>query len=49
MHIIGDVHGKLSEYKSLLQTIPESIALGDVGFRKEYDWIKEICECWHFD
>jgi len=32
MYFIGDVHGKWEEYFELIQTLPESIQVGDFGF-----------------
>lgn len=39
MLIIGDVHGKIHEYKKLIEkTKDDSIQLGDFGFYKEHQW-----------
>lgn len=39
--IIGDVHGKLSQYKSIIDNCDFSICVGDFGFKKEWDWYLE--------
>ncbi len=36
--LIGDVHGKLTEYHKIVQSKKSTIALGDFGFKKEHDW-----------
>jgi Icc-related predicted phosphoesterase len=43
--IIGDVHGKVSQYRKLLKRYnPEySFQLGDFGFQKEYDHYMKHC------
>lgn len=38
---IGDVHGKLEEYRKIILTCEASICVGDFGFKKE--WL------WHYD
>lgn len=40
--LIGDVHGKIEQYKNIIldSKIP-SIQLGDFGFKKQYDWLEE--------
>ena len=40
MLIIGDVHAKTEQYKQLLHKFnyPDSIQLGDFGFKAEHDW-----------
>lgn len=38
MIIIGDVHGKLAEYKKIIDTCESSICVGDFGFQYEWDW-----------
>lgn len=38
MKIIGDVHGKLKEYKKIVDYCDSSICVGDFGFKKEWDW-----------
>lgn len=43
MVIIGDVHGKLTYYKNIIDKCDRSIQLGDFGFKREHDWhIKNI-------
>jgi predicted phosphodiesterase len=36
--IIGDIHGKLEQYKQIIDNCEESICVGDFGFKKEWDW-----------
>ncbi len=36
--IIGDVHGKVEEYKQITDKCDFSICVGDFGFKKEWDW-----------
>ncbi len=38
MTIIGDVHGKLDQYKEIVDRCDVSICVGDFGFKKEWDW-----------
>ena len=37
MRIIGDVHGKMEHYLHLIEDVPFSIQLGDMGFSEHYD------------
>jgi len=41
MIFIGDVHGKVSRYKSIVDRYDASIQVGDFGFKKEHDWYKK--------
>lgn len=41
MRIIGDVHGELVKYFSLLSKEGKSVQLGDLGFKKQYDLVLE--------
>lgn len=41
MTIIGDVHGKLDQYKEITDNCAFSICVGDFGFQKEWDWHHE--------
>ncbi len=41
MIIIGDVHGKLNEYREIIDSHDESICVGDFGFKKEWDQLDE--------
>lgn len=39
MVIIGDVHGKVNEYKKIIDnTEDNSVQVGDFGFKLEHDW-----------
>ena len=41
MIIIGDVHGKVNQYKKIIDGFPkgtETIQVGDFGFKKEHEW-----------
>jgi len=40
--LVGDTHGKLSLYNELVTTknIPDVVVLGDLGFKKEHDWLR---------
>lgn len=38
MLIIGDVHGKVLEYQEKVSKYPESICVGDFGFKKQHTW-----------
>lgn len=40
VRFVGDVHGKLNKYFHRIRTVPYSIQLGDVGFKSEYNVIK---------
>jgi|14BtaG_2_1085337.scaffolds.fasta_scaffold64280_2 hypothetical protein len=40
LRIIGDVHGKMEEYKKVAQRAEYSLQLGDMGF--DYDPLKEL-------
>ena len=37
VRIIGDVHGKIDEYKKITEDCNYSIQIGDIGFKKEWD------------
>jgi len=37
VRIIGDVHGKINEYKKITEDCSHSIQIGDIGFKKEWD------------
>jgi predicted phosphodiesterase len=39
MIIIGDIHGKINQYKQLTNKYPETICVGDFGFKKQWDWL----------
>lgn len=45
MYIIGDLHGLKTEYSMILDRLPkaeiQSIALGEIGFKKNHKWFKE--------
>lgn len=43
MLIIGDVHGKIDQYKQIIEKekAKESVQLGDFGFRAAHDWFLE--------
>lgn len=41
MIIIGDVHGKVNEYKKIIDGCDQSICVGDFGFKKEWDWYSD--------
>lgn len=51
MYVIGDVHGKVKEYKKIIDSFPKgskSIQVGDFGFRKEHEWhLKNIDNRFH--
>jgi predicted phosphodiesterase len=36
--VIGDVHGKLQKYKKIVDGCENSICVGDLGFKEEWDW-----------
>ena len=36
--VIGDVHGKLDEYKALTERYGRTIQIGDFGFKKQFEW-----------
>ena len=38
--IIGDVHGKIQQYKAIADQCESSICVGDFGFKKEWDWLE---------
>lgn len=39
MIIIGDVHGKIQEYKKIIDSTKEkTIQVGDFGFKKQHEW-----------
>jgi predicted phosphodiesterase len=38
---IGDVHGKVHEYKKIVDKCEFSICVGDVGFEPEFNWLKK--------
>lgn len=38
MRIIGDVHGKVDRYQSIIADCETSICVGDFGFKAEWDW-----------
>lgn len=46
--IIGDVHGKLERYKNIIEAENargnSTVAIGDFGFKKEYDWFEANIE-----
>jgi len=42
IRIIGDVHGHIAEYKALIKDCPSSIQLGDMGFKINYDELKDV-------
>lgn len=35
---IGDVHGKLEQYKQIIDNCDYSICVGDFGFKNKWDW-----------
>lgn len=37
--VIGDVHGKINEYKKIIDNCKFSICVGDFGFRPEWSWL----------
>lgn len=39
--IIGDVHGKVNQYKKIIDSCQESICVGDFGFRTQWNWAKD--------
>ena len=39
--IIGDIHGKIEQYKQITDNCEFTICVGDFGFKKEWDWHKE--------
>jgi predicted phosphodiesterase len=46
---IGDVHGKLEQYKKIIDNCDESICVGDFGFKKEWDWaVKNLTNLKHW-
>ena len=42
VRLIGDVHGLISRYARLIEDVPYSIQLGDMGFRESY---RQLGEC----
>lgn len=38
MKIIGDVHGKVDQYREIIMDCEESICVGDFGFQRHWDW-----------
>lgn len=43
LRIIGDVHGKIDDYKKITEDCDRSIQIGDIGFKQEWDRVaKEI-------
>lgn len=40
MTIIGDVHGKVLMYQDIIQSVEESIQIGDFGFVEQHEWHK---------
>lgn len=41
--LIGDVHGKVEQYKEIIDNCQFSICVGDFGFKKQWEWhIKNI-------
>jgi len=45
---IGDVHGKLEQYKQIIDNCKFSVCVGDFGFKKEWDWYrKNIDQSYH--
>lgn len=47
MLIIGDVHGKIDQYKQIIEKekAKESVQLGDFGFKSAHDWFLENMDC----
>ena len=43
MLVIGDVHGKLSQYFELIKNTHDSICVGDFGFKKQWDNLHASC------
>ena len=41
IRLIGDVHGKVHQYSQIIAECPESICVGDFGFKREWDWITD--------
>lgn len=41
MILIGDIHGKLRKYQDITLKYEKTIALGDMGFAWEYNWIHQ--------
>lgn len=41
MIIIGDVHGKIDQYKEIISKEKNTIQLGDFGFKDAHDWFLE--------
>lgn len=39
--IIGDVHGKVEQYKEITDNCEVSICVGDFGFEKQWNWLYE--------
>lgn len=39
--IIGDVHGKVNQYKEIIDNCQESICVGDFGFKTQWNWAKD--------
>lgn len=37
---IGDVHGKVNEYKQITDNCDCSICVGDFGFKKQWEWLQ---------
>lgn len=38
MILIGDVHGKIKEYKSIIKNVEKSIQVGDLGYKEDHEW-----------
>lgn len=47
MLVIGDVHGKINEYKTIIdrEKAKKSVQLGDFGFKSQHDWFLENVDC----
>lgn len=43
--IIGDVHGKVHEYKKIIDKCKFSICVGDFGFEPEWGWLAKSVNC----
>lgn len=46
--VIGDVHGKVHEYKKIIDKCKFSICVGDFGFEPEWGWHSKSIEGDHF-
>lgn len=42
LRVIGDVHGKISDYYELIKNIKFSICVGDFGFKPHWDWHRDL-------